>query len=141
MAGRWAHRLRVVEALVLVVLASVLRRLVPMRRWAPILGAKGPVSVAGQAAPLAGSEACVARAVTSAARRTSANCLDQAVAASVMLRVRGRSGVVVIGLDRERPTDVPHAWLVGRSGAVVVGGDLMGRFRAVSQFGAFPPLG
>ncbi|MCL2541509.1 MAG: lasso peptide biosynthesis B2 protein [Nocardioidaceae bacterium] len=130
------RRLRVLEALTLVALARLLRRRVPMRRWSFLLGATGPAlaGTSGELPPV-GVEARVARAVGSAARRTGANCLEQAVAASLMLRVRRRPGAVVIGLDRTDPAGVPHAWLVGGSGAVLTGGETMGDFRAVSQFG------
>jgi hypothetical protein len=129
------RRLRVLEALGLLVLARVLRRYVPMRRWARLLGEPGPPTVPMEVAPLTGDEALVARAVASGARRLSANCLEQAVAASLMLRRRGSGAVVVIGLDPQRPQGIPHAWLVGRSGTVVVGGEEMPGFRPVNQFG------
>lgn len=130
------RRLRTGEALALILLARLLRTRVPMRRWSFLLGATGPARAETSAhrAPT-GPEALVARAVGSAARRTSANCLEQAVAASLMLRARRRPGAVVIGLDLADPSAVPHAWLVGGSGAVIVGGEAMGDFRAVSQFG------
>jgi hypothetical protein len=133
--ARARHRLRVLEAIVLLLAARVLRKRVAMRRWSGLLGATGPVRVGVDVGPLAGAEAAVGRAVASGARRTSANCLEQAVAASLMLRARRTASVVVIGLDAQRPTDVPHAWLVGQSGTVVVGGDVVDRFRPVSQFG------
>jgi len=133
--ARARHRLRVLEAIVLLLVARMLRKGVAMRRWSGLLGATGPVRVGVDVGPLAGTEAEVGRAVASAARRTSANCLEQAVAASLMLRARRTPGVVVIGLDAKRPTEVPHAWLVGPSGTVVVGGDVVDRFRPVNQFG------
>lgn len=137
-ASTTLRRLRVAEALVLLLVARVLRRFVAMRRWAPLLGDPGPPQAPMALAPLTGDEALVARAVASGARRLSANCLEQAVAASLMLRRRGGRAVVVIGLGRERPDGVPHAWLVGPSGAVVTGGEEMPGFRPVSQFGRLP---
>ncbi len=138
---RLRHRLRVVEALVLVLLARVLRRHVAMRRWAPLLGPSGPARTEPVLGRLGGTEVRVALAVRSASARTGANCLEQAVAASVMMRVRRRPGVVVIGLDARRPAQVPHAWFVGRSGLVVTGEDVMDGFRPASQFGTLssPP--
>lgn len=133
--ARARHRVRVLQAIVLLLGARVLRRTVAMRRWSGLLGANGPVRVGVDLGPLAGAEAEVARAVGAAARRTSANCLEQAVAASLMLRARRVRSVVVIGLDPKRPADVPHAWLVGESGSVVVGGEVVDRFRPVNQFG------
>lgn len=128
------HRARVVEAFVLLVLAGIARRYLPMRRWAPILGPNGPAGVPIELGTLHGPEAAVARAIEAGARRVGANCLEQAVAASVMLRRRRCPGAVVIGLDLANPADVPHAWFVGASGHVVVGGPLGGH-RPVNQFG------
>jgi len=129
------HRLRVAQALVLLVIGRALRLWVPMRRWSRVLGpALPPTAVAGSEAP-EGVEGAVASAVASAARRGGGNCLEQAFAASLMLRARGRRGVVVIGLDRRDPAAAPHAWLVGASGRVVVGGEVMDQYVPVSQFG------
>lgn len=133
------HYLRVLEALVLLGLARALRRWVPMRRWARILGPTGPAT-AGTAGtptepPASPVESRVSGAVERASVRFDANCLEQAVAGSLMLRVRRRPARVVIGLDTADPGAVPHAWLVGRSGAVVLGRDETGRYRPVSQFG------
>lgn len=131
--ARFRHRARVLEALVLVLVARLLRRGVPMRWWAPLLGANGPATVSVEPGPLSGVERDVAGAVWRASVRTGANCLEQAIAASLMLRVRRTPGAVVIGLDVADPSAVPHAWLVGGSGHVVCGGDL-GRHRPVNQF-------
>lgn len=133
-SGVLAHRGRVVEAAFLLVLARLLRRFVPMRRWSRVLGPNGPATDAIDVGPLEGAEARVALAVAGVARRLDANCLEQAVAASLMLRVRRRHGAVVIGLDTADPGGVPHAWLVGPSGLVVTGGE-RGGFRPVNQFG------
>ena len=130
----WAHRARVLEALALLGLAHVVRLRVPMRRWARLLGPNGPTTVAIVTGPLTGPEAEVARAIGAAVRRTGANCLEQAVAASLMLRRRRVPGLVVIGLDVTDPSQVPHAWFVGASGLVVVGGEQAGH-RPVNQFG------
>ncbi|WP_460851375.1 lasso peptide biosynthesis B2 protein [Nocardioides montaniterrae] len=128
------HRLRVLEAMVLVLGARLLRHVVPMRRWAAILGAHGPATSPIVTGPLGGVEQEVSAAVWRGAVRLHANCLEQAVAASVMLRVRRTPGVVVIGLDVADPSAVPHAWLVGgSSGLVVCGGD-EGGHRPVNQF-------
>lgn len=136
---RWRvlrHRVRVVEALALLVVARVARLVIPMRRWALVLGGAGAARVVVDAtATPRRVEVLVAAAVESAARHVPANCLDKAVAASLMLRQRDAPSVVVIGLNRDQPTDVPHAWVVGPSGNVVVGEAEMHGFRPVSQFG------
>ncbi|MEZ0579738.1 lasso peptide biosynthesis B2 protein [Nocardioides sp. MH1] len=133
--GRFRHRLRVLEALALLLVARVLRVLVPMRRWSRVLGPTGaPTAETVPGAPT-GAEADVSRAVVSGSYRLRSNCLEQAFAATVMLRARGRRGVVVIGLDRADPSAAPHAWLVAPSGRVVVGAEVMDRYVPVSQFG------
>lgn len=129
------RRLRVLEALVLVLVGRGLRRWVPMRRWSRVLGPTAPPTAEPVPGTPQGAEEAVAAAVGSASRRVGANCLEQAFAASLMLRRRGDHGVVVIGLDRADPSAAPHAWLVGSSGRVVVGGETRDRFVPVSQFG------
>lgn len=129
------HRLRVVEALVLLLIGRALRRWVPMRRWSRVLGPTLPPTATTQPDAPDGVEGAVASSLASAVRRVGGNCLEQAFAGSLMLRARGRRGVVVIGLDRADPAAAPHAWLVAASGRVVVGGDLMDQYVPVSQFG------
>ncbi len=113
----------------------MLRSRVPMRRWSRLLGPTSAPTVVPQGERPVGREGDVAAAVGSATWRTGANCLEQAFAASVMLRLRGQHSVVVIGLDRADPAAPPHAWLVGASGRVVVGAETMDRYHPVSQFG------
>lgn len=129
------RRLRVVEALTLLLVGRALRRWVPMRRWSRVLGPTLPPSATARPDAPEGAEAAVAAAVASAVRRGGGNCLEQAFAASLMLRLRGRGSAVVIGLDRTDPAAAPHAWLVGASGGVVVGGEVMDQYVPVSQFG------
>ena len=66
----------------------------------------------------------------------SPTCLAEATAGQVMLRRRGGSGVVVIGLrkDPEDPaTWQAHAWLLGRRGALT-GGPAATGFTATTVF-------
>lgn len=125
-----------VEALGLLVVASVLRRAVPMRRWAGLLGVPHPPTELGSTpiTPATGREGDIGLAVGRAAARLphGPTCLDRVVAAQVMLRRRGRPGVAVIGLAPERQWNA-HAWLVGRTG-VVVGADEASRFAPATIF-------
>jgi hypothetical protein len=132
------RRLRVLEAVALVLVGRLLRRWVPMRRWSRVMGPTAPPTAVPAPGLPAGVEEKVARAVASAVRRVGGNCLEQAFSASVMLRARGERGAVVIGLDRTNLGAAPHAWLVGASGRIVVGGDVMDQFVPVSQFGPSP---
>lgn len=124
--------------MVLLVVARALRLWVPMRRWSRVLGPTGAPTTPLVLDRPDGVEGTVSDAVASAARRLGGNCLEQAFAASLMLRRRGDRGIVVIGLDRQDIGATPHAWLVGASGRVVVGAEGMDRFVPVSQFGRSP---
>jgi hypothetical protein len=140
----WAHRWRVVEAVVLVTLAAGAQRWIPMPRWSKILGT--PVAVPDSwrgrsieilptrwASP---EELGAARAVRGAARVVpwTPRCLAEATAGQVLLRRAGHPGVVVIGL---KPTDSgswdAHAWLLGAHGALT-GGRAAAGFTATTAF-------
>jgi hypothetical protein len=89
----------------------------------------------GSGTPVEGS---VVLAVAAAVRRLpwEPSCLSQAATVQFLLRRRGESGVVVIGLRRADP-DGPwesHAWLLGRSGALT-GGPAATGFTPVTVFG------
>jgi hypothetical protein len=116
--------------------ASVLRRLLPMPRWAWLVGRPGvaPAEVRPQA-PRPGRDRDVALALRSADRRLPwpTTCLDRAVAGQLLLRRRGRPGTLVIGLDRADVTAVPHAWLMAGD-AVLVGGEVMGGYVPTTAF-------
>lgn len=131
----WRHRGRVAEAMVLVAAGTVAQRWIPMARWASSLGTPQPVPPSWQGTP---PDPIPARAhdeveyrVATAVARARAHlpheptCLVDAFAAQVMLRRRGRAGVVVIGLRRSAVSTnrswAVHAWLLGREGALTGG--------------------
>lgn len=120
----------------LLVVATALRRAVPMRRWARLLGVAHAPSVPGDlSVPAAsGTEADIGMAVGRAAARLPyrPTCLDRVTAAQIMLRRRGRAGAAVIGLAPERQWSA-HAWLVGTTG-IVVGADEAARFTPATIF-------
>ena len=130
------------EALALLTVASATRRALPTRRWHPLLGepVHAPTDGPDGATPT-GTEAGVQRAVHRAALRVPwhANCLDQAIAAQLMLRLRRQPGTAIIGLRRGVAWDA-HAWVVGRTGTVV-GGPASAGFTAVSAFRPAPRAG
>lgn len=129
-------RRRRTEAMALLALASLGRRAVPMRRWARVLGNR---TVAHSAVPspvrLTGVEDEVSRALRVATDTVpfTASCLDQAVAGSLLLRRRGLGATVVIGLSTIDPHK-SHAWLLGPSGEVLVGGIVADGFVPVTEF-------
>ena len=132
---RWAHRVRVVVAMVLLTVFGAAQRWVPMRRWSGVLGraaAVPPAWLDQRIATLpvrAGSvaERQVLVAVQRAARALpwTPTCLAEAAAGQVLLRRVGAAGVVVIGLRRTDPAVSAewdaHAWLLGARGALTGG--------------------
>ena len=131
-AARWAHRSRVIEAMILLVLAGAAQRFIPMPRWSSLIGkpASVPADWQGQRIerlPLRWAtleERKVVKAIESASRWVpwTPRCLAEATAGQVMLRQFGAPGVVVIGL---RPAEMAptnpwnaHAWLLGEHGAL-----------------------
>ncbi len=143
---RWLVRLAIVEAAILITIASAARRWVSMPRWSPVLGqpAAVPDSWSGRTVtriPVrAGdpTERLVARAVERAAQLLPGepSCLACVTAGQIMLRVRRRAGVVVIGLRRPERTDADwdaHAWLLGSRGALS-GGPAARGFTATTVF-------
>lgn len=128
---------RVVEATVLLVGATILRKTIPMKRWSTLLGSPTeptPPLVELAKEPLTGRDADVASAIQVARHILpyQPNCLDQATAAQLMLRFRGQPGSVIIGLEPANDWKA-HAWLIGRSGTVV-GGDVSDRFTPATAF-------
>lgn len=108
--GAWAHRGRVLEAAGLMVAGAAAQKWVPMRRWSSALGQAGAVPDRWRGRTVRdipelaadGVEQDVAVAVHRALAHLplAPSCLAQAFAAQLMLRRRGRGGVVVIGLRR-----------------------------------------
>lgn len=134
--SRWRSRGRALEAVVLLLVSTAVRRWVPMRRWARVLGrVRTPEVSSVRASRLEGAERQVANALRSGGRRVpvSTTCLDRAIAGHLMLRRRGAHPRLVVGLNRADPAEGSHAWLVGASGAVVVGGEVMDDFVPVTE--------
>ena len=128
---------RAALACVLLTIMTVLRRSLPMRRLALVVGKAQPASrTLEKPPPPRGLDQEVARAVDTAARRLplTTTCLDQALAGSLLLRLRGRRSTLVIGMAKDHPRGGTHAWLVATSGSVVVGASEMEDFTPVTQF-------
>ncbi len=113
----WSHRLRVLEAGALMVLARVLIRFAPFGRWRNWLGSAvqdaSPPAAAGR--PLPHTIAPTINAVGRASRRLPrARCLPQAIAVHKMAQRRGVQTQLVIGAlpGQQRGTlDDLHAWV------------------------------
>lgn len=124
------------EAAVALTVATLLRRALPMRRWAGLLGRCAPAPAQLPLTAATGApERSVAVALVRVGRRLpfTTSCLDRAVAGQLLLRRRRRRAVVVIGLDRADPAQLPHAWLLAGDG-VVLGGDVLDRYAATTTF-------
>jgi hypothetical protein len=117
MKKRWAHRLRVLEALGWLALAAVALRAAPFHR---LTGKGGDGANAATADVRRGFE--VAAAVRRAARLSPQRfrCLAQALAARAMLRRRGLSGRLHLSAGRGEGGIEAHAWL-SLGDAVVLG--------------------
>lgn len=117
MKKRWAHRLRVLEALLWLILAAIAVRATPFHRLAD---GGGDGANASTADLRRGFE--VAAAVRRAARLSPQRfrCLAQALAARAMLRRRGLSGRLHLSAGRGADGIEAHAWL-SLGDAVVLG--------------------
>ncbi len=132
----WGERAALAEAVFCLALARALVRLVPFRILAPRLGrqmveSSFQRSLAGESA---GSR--VRWAVAAAARRMPfrARCLEQAYAATMMLRRRGVPSTIYFGVAREGGALEAHAWVRSISG-YVTGGANARRYAVVTLFG------
>lgn len=128
-------RLRRCEAVVCLASSWLIKRLLHVRGGRSLVGV---ASVSGASRPVGRPtrvELEVARALHWADRAVpwATTCLDRAIAGKLMLRRRRVRARLVIGIGTEDPT-TSHAWLVSSSGWIVVGGEEVDRFRAVTDF-------
>lgn len=133
----WRERLLLAEALIWLAVARAAVLSVPFRYIAPLLGSAGsdpahelPVEEAANARQIGWS-------VRAAARRTpwDSNCLAQAIAAKMMLRRRGISSTLYLGVVRPVPAAAldAHAWL--RCGGHILTGERgHDRYAVVASF-------
>ncbi|TLU87956.1 MAG: lasso peptide biosynthesis B2 protein [Chlorobium sp.] len=143
----WRDYISAGEALWFLVVFGVAQRYIPMSWWSGVLGRNAHIPKHWQGVEKAitmqrGSnikERAVAIAIRRACQRLpfKPTCLAQASAGQIMLRHRGRSGVVVIGL-RRNPVSTgknweAHAWLLGEFGAVT-GGENAHEFTPTNVF-------
>lgn len=143
MPGVWQGRARVVRAMALLTAAGAATRAVPIQRWSRVLGDPVPVpehwsdgpSPAQPPTPASPEEYRVARSIARASRLLpwTPSCLDQALAAQVLLRRAGAPGLVVIGVRRADEGSETHAWVVGQAGPLT-GGPTGGGFTPTAAF-------
>lgn len=134
------RRLLMVEAALWLLIARIWLLAVPFRRVAPRLGQ----TLAGDsgAEAKAGPEAFLAREIGWAVTRAADNvpfravCLQQAVAAKLMLRRRGVNSLLSFGVTlkaKDSPGISAHAWL-DAEGVKVVGYPVPSTFARVACF-------
>jgi hypothetical protein len=131
LVARIRGKARTGQALALLVAATAAQRWVPMQRWSRIIGVPRPTPEEWRGrrvvAVRQGSGSVTERTVAASVRRASRalpwepTCLAQATAAQIMLRRRGTSGVLVIGLRAGDDQWDAHAWLLGTRGALTGG--------------------
>jgi len=126
------HHARVVEAMVLLVLAKALVHHVPLRWWR---GSLGRIGGAASGSNDMVSVRRVVRAVLRATEQLSGDyvCLPRAMAVQWMLRRRGHPSSLVFGiLPGEQRGDIHalHAW-VECGDETVIGGSALSYFRGL----------
>lgn len=123
------------ESVLLLVGAGLALRTVPFRLIAPLLGRRcSPACVSGHADLETVHR--VRRMMKLVARHLpwSPRCLSRAIAAKLLLRRRGISSVLCLGIRRCGDRVDAHAWVV--AGAVVVtGGESLKDFAPLAWFG------
>jgi hypothetical protein len=133
----WGDRGLLVEAQALLAVARLVVLLVPFRFYSSYLGMHMAESPVGEnnAAPRTTLRR-VAWAIGAISRRAPwrCRCLEQALAAKVMLRVRGVPNTLYLGVARSADKQLEaHAWV--RSGPFyVTGGNGRDRYAVVSTF-------
>lgn len=131
-----SERRLLIEALVCLGLARLLLRTLPFRRilaWTDSLQKIRPITGSREPEGLA-------RMVRAAARHTPwrSLCLEQAMAGRVMLRRRGYSSRLHLGVGKSGETLEAHAWLEC-DGEILLGGEVVERFTPLAEFGETTP--
>jgi hypothetical protein len=131
-----AQKALLMEALVLLALARLAVLLLPFRRVARLLGRQYAQTPELHDPKQAAVVRCDAAMVGKAAKNVpwTSKCLDQALAARLMLARRGITATVYFGVKNgEQGQLEAHAWL--RSGAqFVTGGENRDRFTVINTF-------
>lgn len=126
---RWQGRRMVAEAAIWLLICVLALRLLPFRHVARLLigkAAEAESPLPSPSVPLASPEPWqVARAVTRASERVpfEALCLPQAMAAKIMLGMRGHSTILHLSVQMGKETGIAaHAWLTSENVCVIGGG-------------------
>lgn len=137
----WRHRARVLEALLLLVLARLAVDRFPFRRIAPLLGRiqEPQDAVPSAKAPGDAHAYAVRHALSAAARRLPWNstCLVRTLAGRAMLVRRGVPTLARIGVAPDGAQARAHAWLIA-GGIDVSGGSAAPDYVPIAEFTGKP---
>lgn len=133
----WPQRGLVVEAFCLLGLTRAASFWLPFRYLVPYLGdvqQESPTAIHPSQIDVSEQIGWIVRAMSHYTPWTS-NCMAQAMAAKFMLRRRGISSTLYIGVAKTGELLAGHAWL--RAGThIITGGGALGRYKQVIRFGA-----
>ncbi len=125
------------EAWIFLAFARLVLVFVPFRKIAKMLGKamyEAPADLQQDPIALAGVSTAIIRAGTRSPWRT--KCFEQAIAAKIMLRLRGISTTVYFGINKSNQSEMrAHAWLKVNN-TIVTGGPDISQFTIVSWFGS-----
>lgn len=138
MTGAVRPRLRVAAAMAALAAVSLLRRLGGSRAVRALAGDPRPAAPGDEGVltgPVDPATRSVAGAVRAAARHLPpTSCLDRALAGAWLLRRRGRTGRVVLGVPADPAAIVTHAWLVDGHGRACIGAREAAAYLPVTVF-------
>jgi len=131
-----SERWLLTKAVVLLGIARIALLMIPFRRLAPFLGTHMAESSEKDEPEHKDIAERVSWAVQTASRHIpwECKCLTQAIAGKGMLRLRGISSTLYLGVNKDEDEKLKaHAWL--RSGDMtVIGADCMDQFKVISTF-------
>ena len=127
--SRVAAALLFAQLLLVMIVAELLVRMLPFRRFAPLVG-----RMRGDAPAPPALAARVRRLTLKAGDWLpwDAKCLVRSIAGRTVLGWRGYASELSLGLDIDGPALAAHAWLEA-GGIVVSGADEMRKFREVTR--------
>ena len=131
------HRSRVVEAMLALVLARLMLRVLPFTATMKLTGS-GAASGGGDALPRRTRDP-VAAGVGVAVKRAAAHmpwrftCLARSLAGRLMLMRRGVPSTIVFGVTKQTGQISAHAWLIA-AGGMVCGGREAPNFQPIAAF-------
>jgi hypothetical protein len=124
------------EAWLLLALSRLMLLFIPFRSIAPVLG-KAMQQAPAQLLPNPQLPNAVSIAILRAGNRSPwrTKCFEQAIAAKIMLQLRGIKSTVYFGINKTTNEMLAHAWLMVND-SIITGGPHISQFTIVSWFGS-----